>query len=43
MVIVVIYYYQFVFRGPLGRILRSNRCHPLKIKVISLKFSVCKR
>ena len=35
--IVVIYYINFVFRGPLGRILHSNRCHPLKIKVIIIK------
>ena len=24
------------YRGPLGRILHSNRCHPLKIKVFFL-------
>ena len=37
MMIVVIYYINFVFRGPLGRILHSNWCHPLKIKVIIVK------
>ena len=26
------------YRGPLGRILHSNRCHPLKIKVIFFSF-----
>ena len=31
---IVVIYIDFVFRGPLGRILHSNRCHPLKIKVI---------
>ena len=35
--IVVIIIINFVFRGPLGRILHSNRCHPLKIKVIIIK------
>ena len=36
--IVVIYYLfiNFVFRGPLGRILHTNWCHPLKIKVIKI-------
>ena len=30
----------FVFRGPLGRILHSNWCHPLKIKVIIVLYHV---